>query len=131
MPQQSIEERLASLEKQSTERLASLEQEVKELKQELARRRTLEGLRADVQELQVRYQAHEEYVTERLNDLDAHVNTRLDVMEDHTTERFNAVDEQFNAVDKRLTTLTEGQQTLQAGQEQILAILTRQARTND
>lgn len=55
MAQQSIEERLASLEKESQARLASLEKEIQGLKQELAKRRTLEGLRTDVQELQIRY----------------------------------------------------------------------------
>ncbi len=58
MPKQSVEDRLASLEK-DTARLASLEKEVQELKTELAKRLVLEGLRVDVQELQVRYGAHE------------------------------------------------------------------------
>lgn len=113
MAKQSMEERLTSLEKQSAARLTSLEQEVKELKAELAKRRTLEGLRTDVQELQVRYGAHEEYVTERLNDFEAHMT------------------EQMNELKGNVQEVRAGQQGLQAGQEQILAILTGKAKTND
>ncbi len=113
MAEQSIEDRLASLEKDSAERLASLEQEVRDLKAELAKRLVLEGLRADVQELQVRYGAHEEYVTDRLNDFEAHMT------------------EQMNELKESVQEVRAGQQGLQAGQEQILAILTGKARTND
>ncbi len=123
MAQQNIEERLASLEKDAA-RLASLEKEVRELKQELAKRRTLEGLRTDVQELQVRYGAHEEYVTERLNDFEAHITTRMDVLEQNLTTSQQAL---TNTVQG----LQASQMTLQAGQEQILAILTGRAKTND
>lgn len=113
MAEQSIEERLTSLEKDSAERLASLEQEVQDLKTELAKRLVLEGLRADVQELQVRYGAHEEYVTDRLNDFEGHVT------------------EQINELKSGVQEVRAGQQALQAQGEQILAILTGKARTND
>lgn len=106
MTQQSTEERLALLEK-----------EVQDLKQELAKRRTLEGLRMDVQELQERYQAHETYVSERLNDFESHVTTRIDVLEQNVTGQIQE--------------LRTGQQVLQAGQEQILALLTNKAPRND
>lgn len=120
MPKQSVEDRLASLEK-----------EVTELKQELAKRRTLDGLRTDVQELQARYQAHEEYVTERLNDFEDHVTTRIDAV----TTRIDVVEDNLTAKLQGLQTsqqeLRTGQEALQAGQEQILAILTGKAKTND
>lgn len=142
---QSIEERLASLEKDAAERLALLENEAQALKQELARRRTLEGLRTDVQEIRARYQVHEEYVTERLNDFESHVMTRIDVVEDGLSAKIQ--DLQTGQQDLRVgqddlrgsvqdlragqQALHSGQEALQVGQEQILAILASQARTND
>jgi chromosome segregation ATPase len=138
MPQNSIEERLFNLEKQSVERLALLEQEVQDLKQELARWPTLEGLRTDVQELRARYQAHEEDVTERLNDFEGHVTTRMDVLEGGLTAKIQ--DLQTGQMELRGSVqdlragqqeLHSGQEALQAGQDQILAILTGKACTND
>ncbi len=113
MAEQSIEDRLTSLEKDSAERLASLEQQVKDLKAELAKRLILEGLRTDVQELQVRYGAHEEYVADRLNEFEGHVT------------------EQINELKGSVQEVRVGQQALQAQGEQILAILTGKAKTND
>ncbi|SRR6266851_5416915 len=106
MAQQSIEDRLAHLESKMAEYEA-----------ERAQMRALEALRTEVKELGVRYQAHEEYVSDRLNDFEAHVNTRLDVIEDNQNSRFQE--------------LQAGQQALKSGQDQILAILTGKARTND
>jgi chromosome segregation ATPase len=138
MAQQSIEERLASLEKESADRLASLEREVKELKQELAKRRTLEGLRADVQELQVRYQAHEEYVSDRLNELEGHLTTRMDVLEDNQNTRFQELQNGQQELQTGqqelqagLTGLAGEAQGLAAGQQQILDLLRSKPRTND
>ncbi len=131
MAQQSIEERLASLEKESADRLASLEREVKELKQELAKRRTLEGLRADVQELQVRYQAHEEYVSDRLNELEGHLTTRMDVLEDNQNTRFQELQNGQQELQAGLTGLAGETQGLAAGQQQILDLLRSKPRTND
>ena len=78
------------------ERLAALEKEVVELKQQLTERLSFEGLRADVKELQIRYQAHEEYVTDRLNNFEEHVETRLNLMDmrlDVITTRLDTVEE--------------------------------------
>ena len=142
---QQIEEDGLEQSLSTEERLAALEKEVVELKQQLTERLSFERLRTDVKELQVRYQAHEEYVTDRLNDFEEHVETRLDLM----TTRIDVMEDnnnaRFDAIESRLTTLAEGQQELQAGQialqsgqlalqsgqEQILAILTGKARMND
>ena len=134
------------------ERLAALEKEVVELKQQLTERLSFEGLRADVKELQVRYQAHEEYVTDRLNNFEEHVEmrlnlmdmrldavaTRLDTVEENLTGQLNEQKAQLNeqkaAMEKLQEgqlALQEGQLALQSGQEQILAILTGKAKTND
>jgi len=121
MPKQSVEGRLASLEK-----------EVTELKQELAKRRTLDGLRTDVQELQARYQAHEEYVTERLNDLEGHVTTRIDVLEDNQNTRFQKLEDSQQELQAGLTGLAGQVQGLAAGQQQILELLQAgKPKTND
>lgn len=127
------------------ERLAALEKEVVELKQQLTERLSFERLRTDVKELQVRYQAHEEYLTDRLNDFEEHVDTRLnvtemrldlmttrlDTLEDNLTGQLNEQKAAIEKLQEGQLALQEGQLALQSGQEQILAILTGKARTND
>jgi hypothetical protein len=121
MTQQSTEERLAALEK-----------EVVELKRQLTERFSFEELRTDLRmrihagnnelrdeihaesaSLRAEFEAHEQYVSDRLNDFEAHIDTRLD--------------EQKKSIEK----IQESQLALQSGQDQILAILTGKAKTND
>ena len=123
----------------STEdRLAALEQEVVELKQRFAERLSFEELRFEVKELQVRYQAHEEYVADRLDAFEEHVGTRLDLMtarldtlEDNHNARFQELQVGQQELRGSVQELQAGQLALQSGQEQILAILTGRAKTND
>ncbi len=120
MAQQSIEERLASLEHQ-----------IAELQAERAQMRELGALRTDVKALSLRYQAHEEYVSDRLNDFEDHIKVRIDVVEDNLTARLDA-----HTI--AIQVLQEGQQEhkaaienlagsvrgLAVGQQQILDLLT-------
>ncbi len=138
---------------QSTEdRLAALEKEVVELKQKLTERLSFEELRADVKklrtdqtELRLFFEAHEQYVTDRLNTFEEHITTRLDVLEDTYDTRLNAVENQLTklaegqqelqsgqlALQSGKLALQSGQLALQSGQDQILAILTGKAKPND
>jgi chromosome segregation ATPase len=123
MAQQSIEDRLAYL-----------ESKIAEYEAERAQTRALEALRTEVRELSVRYQAHEEYVSDRLDTFEVHINTRLDVMEDQVQELRGDVQEVrtgFQELQAGQQELRAGFQGLQSGQDQILAILTGKARTND
>jgi hypothetical protein len=67
--------------------------------------------------------AHQEYVTERFE----HVEARLDTVEDHLTKLIEAAVIQKEAIEA----LYVGQQSLIAGQEQILLILAGKPKTND
>lgn len=124
---------------QSTEdRLAALEKEVVELKQKLTERLSFEELRADVKELRTNqtelrlfFEAHEQYVTDRLNTFEEHITTRLDALEDTYDTRLNAVENQLTKLAEGQQELQSGQLALQSGQDQILAILTGKAKTND
>jgi uncharacterized protein (DUF3084 family) len=120
------------------ERLTALEKEMVEMKKQLAESRSFERLRsADIQELRARYQAHEEYVTDRLNDFEDHVTVRIDTLEtrfDTLETRFDALEtrfdtleahqnQQFQEVKTGVTALAGQVQELAAGQQQILEFL--------
>jgi hypothetical protein len=106
MTQQSIEDRLAII-----------EGKIAELEAERARLRTLSTLQVRQTELREMFDGLQEYVGDRMQTFEEHVNLRIDLVEDNNTARFQE--------------LKSGQQTLQAGQEQILAILTGKPKTND
>jgi hypothetical protein len=65
----------------------------------------------------VLFQAHQEYVTDRLNDFESHINVRLDVAEDNNAAR-------SHELQAGLTGLAGQVQGLAAGQQQILELLT-------
>jgi len=78
MAQQSIEERLAFL-----------ESKIAEYEAERAQMRSLERvLRSGQSELRDIFQAHQEYVTNRLHNFETHITARLDVAEDNNAARF-------------------------------------------
>lgn len=116
MAQQSIEDRLAYLERK-----------IAEYEAERTQSRDWAALRTEVKELSVRYQAHEEYVSDRLNDFEARVNARFD----HVYTQLDELQTGQQELQVGFQELRAGQQALQSGQDQILAILTGKAKTND
>lgn len=116
------------------ERISTLEHEVAELKQQLQRvlaeRRTFDDLRSEIRsvgrtvtEFSLREAAHEEYVAERFNNVETDVSVLIDAAKQHK----EAI-EQLHTGQQELRTSV---QALQVGQDQILAILTGRAKTND
>ena len=135
MAQQSIEERLAFL-----------ESKIAEYEAERAQMRSLERvLRSGQSELRDIFQAHQEYVTNRLHNFETHITARLDVAEDNNAARFAELQtgqlelrqgqqEHKIAIEKlqigqlehkvAIENLADEVRGLAAGQQQILDLLT-------
>lgn len=109
MPEQSIEDRLTYL-----------ESKIAEYEAERTQARAIQGLRTDITELRAVFHAHEEYVTDRLNNF-----------ENNLTTQIKTVETDVKSLKEDIGTIKEGQQALAASQGQILAILTGKAKTND
>lgn len=106
MTQQSIEDRLAVIERK-----------IAELEAERAQLRNLARLQVGQTELRAMFDGHQEYLSDRLETFENHITVRLDVAEDNNNARFQE--------------LQAGQNELRAGQQQILDILLGKPKTND
>jgi hypothetical protein len=119
-----LESRVAELERQRTVQedrdialLARIDTFIDDLRRiERVQMRSFEELRAGQNDQRAEFRAHQEYVTEQFDNVETNMSVLIDAAKSHK-----------GAIEQ----LHEGQQAMQAGQEQILAILTGKAKTND
>jgi len=134
MTQQSIEDRLAVIERK-----------IAELEAERAHLRSLATLQVKQTELRAMFDAYQEYIADQIQAFKEDVTMRLDATDDHNEARFHELQEDVQSLQGDVKNLQAGQQelhagvqslqtdvrSLQAGMDQILAILTGHAHLND